>query len=134
MVGGATVIFGVFLPLVEPAIFGMSLARSGILAPSVFLVILGVTSIVIASLMLLRRTATTSIAGILIVLAVAQLGFAAWSAMNIGSAIAAADSHQVLIDAIGTGAYACVLGSLLSLAGGAMAWFKRDRAADILSG
>jgi hypothetical protein len=127
LAGCSTAILAAFLPSVEKAAFGVSLTTMVIQGAGILLAVLAMISAGIASVVLLRRPATAGVAIILIVLALGQLGLAIWDGVNIVHAIDQVDSRQVLISAIGTGAYLGVLGSVITLAGGILAWTTRRR-------
>ena len=127
IVGCLATFLAAFLLWVEKAIFGVSLTALAIHDAGELLAVLAAISAGIAGAVLLRRLATAGLAMILIVLAVAQLGLAIWDGATILRAIGQADSHLVLISAIGTGAYLGVLGTVITLAGGILAWTKRVR-------
>lgn len=125
--GCVATILVAFLPWLEQAIFADSLAALTIHDTGRLLIVLTLVSAGIAGGVLLRQPATAALAIILIVLALAQLGLAILISVNILHAIGQADSHQVYIAAIGTGAYGGVLAAVITMAGGLLAWTKRRR-------
>jgi hypothetical protein len=127
LAGCSITILAAFLPWVEKAAFGVSLTTMGIQGAGILLTVLAMISAGIAIVVLLRRPATAWVAIILTVLALALLGLAIWEGVDIVRAIDQVDSHQVLISAIGTGAYLGVLGSVITLVGGILAWTTRRR-------
>src|ERR1700674_2289015 len=95
-------------------------------AERVLVVVVALVSGGIAGFALLRRPATPALAIILAALAVAQLGLAVWHARNVVKELERLDSGLIFGRLIGTGAYGCILGSAVTLAGGLFAWTKRE--------
>jgi hypothetical protein len=126
LVGCAFTIVSAFLPWVEEAVFGISIAGLGVQAGAILLAVLAAISAGLAVGVLFRRPALVIIVIALVVLAVVELCLAIWDAVNIVQAIAQTQSRAVFIGAIGTGAYGAVIGSLATLAGGILAGAKRD--------
>jgi hypothetical protein len=94
---------------------------------SIVLAVLAMISAVIAIVVLLRRQPSSGVAILLMGLAAAQLGLATWNGVNTLYAINQVDSHLVLMNAIGSGAYLGVLASAITVAGGVFAWTTRRR-------
>jgi hypothetical protein len=126
LVGCTFTIVSAFLPWAERAVFGISLTGLGVQGEAILLAVLAAISAGIAVAVLFRRPVVLSVVIALVVLAFAELGLAIWNALSIVHAIGQMQSRAVLIGAIGTGAYGAVLGSLATLAGGILAWPKRD--------
>ena len=124
MIGGGSAVLSAFMPLLVTAAFGIALIKVDL--PGGLLAALASISIAIAGLVLLRRSATGAVAIILMFLAVTQLGLAIWHLADYVHAIRQVDSRLVLISVIGTGLYLGVLGSVVTLAGGVVAWTKRS--------
>src|SRR4029077_18541562 len=120
-------ILAALLAPVEKAAFGVSLMTAGRQLADVALTVLALTSATLAAVVLLRRPATGALASTLLLLAVGQLGAAIWAATSVLNSIRAIGDDQVFFTAIGTGAYLGVLGSLVTLAGGVLAWTNRRR-------
>jgi hypothetical protein len=127
IVGCLAMLLASILPWVDRAALSVSLTGTEIQDAGILIAILALISMGLAGAVLLRRPATAGLATLLIVLAVAQVGLAIWDGMAILHAISKADSHQILIRAIGTGAYAGVMGSVTTLAGTILAWARRRR-------
>jgi len=127
LAGCILTILSAFLPLMEKAAFGVSLTTAGLQYAGVALTVLAMISATLAGVVLLRRPATAALAGVLLLLAVTQLGLAIWSAVSILHSIRAISNDQVFFTAVGTGAYSGVVGSLMTLAGGVLAWTNRRR-------
>ena len=121
LVGCAFTIVSAFLPWVEVAVSGISLAGLGVQPGAILLAVLAAISAGIAGAVLFRRPAVVGVVVALVVLAVVELGLAIWDAVNIVQAIGQMQSSGVFIGAIGTGAYGAVIGSLATLAGGILA-------------
>ena len=126
LVGCTFTIVSAFLPWAEEAAFGISLAGLRVQDAAILLAVLAVISAVIAVVVLFRRPVVVRVVIALVVLAVAELGLAIWDAVKIVQTIEQMQTRDVLIGAIGTGAYGAVLGSLATLAGGILAPTKRD--------
>jgi hypothetical protein len=124
MIGGGSAVLSAFMPLLVTAAFGIALIKVDL--PGGLLAALSSISIAIAGLVLLRRSATGAVAIILMFLAVTQLGLAIWHLADYVQAIRQVDSRLVLISVIGTGLYLGVLGSVVTLAGGVVAWTTRS--------
>jgi hypothetical protein len=127
LAGCSLTFLSTLLPWVEKAAFGISLATTGIQSARVLLAVLALISAGTAGVVLQRRRATAGVAIVLIVLAVMQLGVALWDGANIVYAIEQVSSHQVLFSAIGTGVYGTVVGSVVTVAGGILAWTRQGR-------
>lgn len=127
LAGCGLTILAALLALVEKAAFGVSLMTAGRQLADVALTVLALTSATLAAVVLLRRPATGALASTLLLLAVGQLGAAIWAATSVLNSIRAIGDDQVFFTAIGTGAYLGVLGSLVTLAGGVLAWTNRRR-------
>jgi hypothetical protein len=127
LVGCSITILATFLPWVEKVAFGVSLTTIGFQTAGILLAFLAMISAGIASAVLLRRPAAARVAIVLVLLAVTQLGLAIWDSANIVQAIGQVSSHQVLISAVGTGVYAAVLGPVVTVVGGILAWTTRGR-------
>ena len=125
VVGGASAILGAFLPWGEKVLFGISISNAELQIAGILLAVLAVISVCIAGTVLLRRPATAAIAIVLILLGVAQVCVAMWNGADIVQTIAESDSRLVAIRTIGTGAFLGVVGSVITLAGGIMAWTRR---------
>jgi hypothetical protein len=124
LAGSSTAIVGVLLPWVVLVAFGISLARLGLGAAG-SLAGLALLSAGIATLVLLRRPATAAVGIVLILMAVTQLGLAIWADASVVHAIAQTDTHDVMLNTIGTGSNLNVLGAAVSLVGGYLAWRTR---------
>lgn len=127
IVGCVGTLLAATLSWLEQTFLNVWLTPSPIRDAGISLVILAMASAVIAGVVLLRRPATPRLAMVLIALALAQVGVAIWNSVAILHAISNAGSHELLISAIGTGAYAGVAGSGTTLAGGFLAWLGRRR-------
>lgn len=127
IVGCLATFLAAILPSIEKATLAASLITVAVADAGVLLAVLAVISGGIAGAVLLRRPVSGGLAMLLIVLAGAQLGVAIWDGETILQAIGRADSHQVLIRSIGSGAYLGVLGAGITVAGGVVAWIKRSR-------
>ncbi len=92
---------------------------------AVLLAVLAVASAGIA-VILLRLPVGVWVLLILVILATSELGLSIWRAVNILHAIEQMQSKGIFIGAIGTGAYGAIIGSLATLAGGIVAWTKRE--------
>ena len=125
LAGCSLTILAAFLPVVGKAAFGVSLTTAGLEYADVALTILAITSATIAGVVLIRRPATPVLAGVLLVFALMQLGLAIWAGVSIVHSIGAVSADHVFFTAVGTGAYLGVLGSLVTLAAGALAWANR---------
>jgi hypothetical protein len=125
VVGCLATFLAALLPWLLQAFLSVSLAAAAIQRAGVVLAVLAVISAGVAAAALFRKAATAGVAMALIALALTQLGLAIWNGAAILQAIEHAGSHQVLINAIGTGAYGGVLGSAITLAGGILAWWRR---------
>jgi hypothetical protein len=122
LVGGFSVVLSAFVPWIETAVFGISLIRID-LASAVFAA-LAMISICIGGFVVLRKPATRAVAVVLTVLASAQVGLAIWHLADLVHTLARTDSRLVLINVIGTGLYLGVVASVITLAGGIIAWTK----------
>ena len=120
-------ILAAVLPWLEKAAFGFSLTIPERESAGLLLGVPAVISAGIAGAVLFRRPASGGLAIFLIALSVAQLGVSIWFGLNIVDAIHQAQSHLVLITAIGTGAYLAMLGSASTLVGSTLAWTTRRR-------
>lgn len=129
LVGCSATILAAFLPSIERA-FGISLTASGLQGEMVLLVVLAVMSGGIAGFALLRRPATPALAIILTALALAEVCLAIWHAGSVAKELEQFDSGLLFGRLIGTGAYGCILGSAMTLAGGVLAWTKRESRTD----
>jgi hypothetical protein len=128
IVGGCIMaILAAILPWIEKAAFGFSLTIPEREPAGLLLGVPAVISAGVAGALLFRRPASGRIAIFLIALAVTQLGVSIWFGLNIVDAIREAQSHLVLITAIGTGAYLAILGSASTLVGSTLAWTTRRR-------
>jgi hypothetical protein len=125
LAGCSLTILATLLPWLEDVALKVPLTTIEFQNAGTALAALSVISAGIAVFMLVRRPATAWVAIVLITLGVTQLCLAIWDAANIVNAIGQASSHQVLINAIGTGAYGTVLGSFVSAVGGILAWTTR---------
>ena len=125
LVGCSGTFLAFLLPWLEETAFGVSAPALGNHAAGIPLAFLTIVSASLAGVVLFRRPATPMAAVILVVSATLQLGLAIWFGSSIVVAIEQANSHLVLISAIGTGAYMSVLGSALTLVGGLLAWSGR---------
>ena len=125
IVGSLFMLLAAILPLVDRSALSISLTGAEIQEAGVLIAILALISIGLAGAVLLRRAASPGLATLLIVLAVAQVGLATWDGMAILHAVSRADANQILIRAIGTGAYAGAMGSITTLAGAILAWTRR---------
>lgn len=121
IVGCCATLLAPVLPIVEKALLSVTFPGVGIQGPAVLLILLAGVSAGLAGTVLLRRPATSTVALVLVVLAVAQVGLAIWDSATTLRAISQENSHQVLIRAIGSGAYLGVLGAAITLAGGILA-------------
>jgi hypothetical protein len=128
LVGGSSAVLSAFMPWLVTAAVGISLIK--IDGPGALLAALAAISMCIAGFVLLRRSATAAVAIILMLLAVTQVALAVWHLADIVQAISRVDSRLVLISIIGTGLYLGVLGSVVTLAGGIVAWTKRSAQSD----
>jgi hypothetical protein len=126
LAGCTMVLLAAILPWAERAAVGFALTTAAGGSAGILLAVPAVISAGIAGAVLLRRPATAGVAIILIGLAVAQVGVGIWYGGNIMAAIDEVHSHQLLIGAIGTGAYLGVLGSVSTFAGGILAWRTRE--------
>jgi hypothetical protein len=124
-VGCTFTIVSAFLPWAEEARFGVSLESFGMQFGAVLLAVLAVASAGIA-VILLRLPVGVWVLLILVILATSELGLSIWRAVNILHAIEQMQSRGIFIGAIGTGAYGAIIGSLATLAGGIVAWTKRE--------
>jgi hypothetical protein len=127
VVGCLGTLLAASLPWVEQTFLNVSLTPSPIKGAGILLAILATASAVIASVVLFRRKATPRLAIVLIALALGQVGVAIWNSVAILREISNAGSHELLINAIGTGAYIGVAGSGTTFAGGLLAWLDRHR-------
>jgi hypothetical protein len=125
LVGCSITFLAFVMPWLEETAFGVSVPALGTHAAGIPLAFLTIVSAGIAGVVLFRGPATPKVAITLVVSAALQLGLAIWFGSSIVLAIEQANSHLVLISAIGTGAYMSVLGSTLTLVGGVLAWTGR---------
>jgi hypothetical protein len=133
LAGCSSTFLATFMPVLLVWAVGASAPAIGNQAAGIPLAILAIASAGIASVVLFRRPAPARVGITLIVLAVLQLGLATWFGSSIVLAIERADSHLVLISAIGTGAYLSVLGSAMTLVGGVLAWTGRATKVSVTS-
>ena len=126
-VGCTFTIVSALLPWAQEAHFGVSLEGLGMRSGAVLLAVLAMVSAGIA-VVLLRLPVRVWVLLILVTLATSELGLSIWRAVNILHAIDQMQSSGIFIGAIGTGAYGAIIGSLATLAGGILAWTKRDEA------
>ena len=136
LTGCSCTILAALLPWLESIVFGVSVVGTQIQMAGLVLTALALISGGIAVAVLLKRPAPARVAIILLASALAQVGLALWGGANALLVISNADSHLVLIRAIGTGAYLAMLGSLTTMAGGVLAWKRRapliDSATDLV--
>ena len=123
-VGGTAAVLSAFLPWLETAGLGIALLKVD--APGLVLAALAVISMALAGFVLVRRSATPAVAVVLILLGAAQLGLASWHLADVVNAVRQVDSRLVLMSIIGTGLYMGVMGSMVTLAGGILAWTRRS--------
>lgn len=112
-----------FMPWVEKTMFAISLAKFDLQFAAILLASLAAVAAGLALFVLLQPPPTSAIAVALILLALAQLGVAAWDGLGIITQLG--PSPHVWADAIGTGLYLGVLGAVISLWGGILAWAAR---------
>lgn len=125
LAGAGAILLGSSSPWLLSAVVGVTVETTRLPDVAFALVALALLSALIATAVLLRRPARPAVALGLIAFALAELCLAVWNAVSVLQAIAADDPLLVMGRAIGTGAYMCVIGAAVVLAGSVLAWRRR---------
>jgi hypothetical protein len=128
ILGSVCQVVRMFMPWVEKTVFAISIARFDLQFAAILLAGLALVAAGLAIFVLLQPPPTGTIAIALILLALAQIGVAVWHGTGLVAQLG--HSPHIWADAIGTGLYLGVIGGVISLWGGILAWTGRGTAVE----